>query len=103
MYTGVVGLLSKEKYKTPFVRSVSGQQTTQREEGIWPIIRHKAFWELESSTVSSSYLIQSQAAEPLTHSDLLPRLQVKTKVFGGFKQKNDGGTHVKLSHCLPFL
>lgn len=53
--------------------------------------------------MSLSHLTQSEAAESLAHSDSLPWLQIEAKVFGGFKQQNDGGAQVKLSYRLPFM
>lgn len=100
----------------------------QTEREVW----HKAFWELQSSTVSllqrklpkmpqnqsfishwqvlivrplplGTWLGQSEAADPLPDSDLLSRLQVEAEVLRSFEQQNDGGAEVKLPHCRPLL
>lgn len=52
---------------------------------------------------SSMQLGQSEAAEPLPHSDSLSRLQVEAEVFRSFEQQNDGGAKVKLPHRRALL
>jgi len=51
----------------------------------------------------SMRLGQSEAAQPLPHSDSLSRLQAEAEVFGSFEQQNDGGAEVELPHRRPLL
>lgn len=47
--------------------------------------------------------VQSEPAQPFSHSDSLSRLQVEAEVFGSFEQQNDGGAEVKLPQSRSFL